>query len=68
MPAAMGLALASYVLCFLAGQPIELGKNVKASISANLVHKLHARLEARERRDNGIEYVHCSSFLGSRVA
>jgi hypothetical protein len=56
MPAAMGLALASYVICQCAGQPIKV-KALQSNITDGLIHKLYVRLENTERKESGIEYV-----------
>jgi hypothetical protein len=58
MPAAMGLALASYVICHLAGKPIKV-RALQSNITDGLIHKLYVRLENTERKDSGIEYVQC---------
>lgn len=52
----MGLALASYVVCQLAGQPIRI-RALQSNITDNLIHKLYVRLENTERKASGIEYV-----------
>lgn len=63
MPAAMGLALASYVLCHIAGQPVG-DKPAKAFLSFNVINKLHSRLERTAQKLQGVAYVHlCCSPL-----
>eukprot|EP00123_Amoebidium_parasiticum_P005604 comp16759_c0_seq1/m.15104 comp16759_c0_seq1/g.15104 ORF comp16759_c0_seq1/g.15104 comp16759_c0_seq1/m.15104 type:complete len:437 (-) comp16759_c0_seq1:289-1599(-) len=53
MPSAFGLALASYVLCHIAGQPIKLTP-YESAVNRNNSNKLMQRLEAKEKREHGV--------------
>eukprot|EP01134_Creolimax_fragrantissima_P008509 CFRG8509T1 len=74
MPSAMGLALASYVLCDLADQPIG-QKPLFWPVGPNFMRKMHTKLCSRARKDNQwcdleyeeVEYMVTHIFRGRSV-